>query len=384
MLLIKNGYIKPIVGADIPCGCVLIGDDGKILEIAPEIVPQAGTTVIDAEGRLVTPGCVEAHCHVGLGAEFMTNILSAEHNESVDPLTPHLRAEDGFNPADQAVANALTGGVTTLCAGPGSANVIGGTFAAIKPYGKRVDNMILKAPVAMKCAFGENPKNAHGKNNKKAPKTRMAVAAMLREQLRKAKAYADAKDAGAIPAYDMKLEALEPVIRKEIPLKIHAHRADDIFTALRIAKEFDLRITLDHCTDGGEIAQELAKEGFPVLVGPSMGKRGKEELMHKSFSTPGVLHKAGLKVSVITDANVTPIEYLALFAGLAASEGLPMEAAWEAITINPAEAMGIADRVGSLEVGKDGDVVIWTADPLTTIGGKAYITVVNGQIAYRK
>ena len=150
MLLIKNGYIKPIVGADIPCGCVLIGDDGKILEIAPEIVPQAGTTVIDAEGRLVTPGCVEAHCHVGLGAEFMTNILSAEHNESVDPLTPPLRAEDGFNPADQAVANALTGGVTTLCAGPGSANVIGGTFAAIKPYGKRVDNMILKAPVAMK------------------------------------------------------------------------------------------------------------------------------------------------------------------------------------------------------------------------------------------
>ena len=384
MILIKNGHIKPIVGQELPQGCVLIGDDGKIVSVAARISAPEGATVIDAEGRLVTPGCVEAHCHVGLGAEFMTNILSAEHNESVDPITPHLRAEDGFNPADQAVANALTGGVTTLCAGPGSANVIGGSFAAIKPYGYRVDDMILKAPVAMKCAFGENPKNAHGKNSKKSPKTRMAVAAMLREQLRKAAAYVAAKDAGANPAYDMKLEALEPVIRKEIPLKVHAHRADDIFTAIRIAKECDVRITLDHCTDGGEIAQDLAKEGFPALVGPSFGKRSKEELMHKSFTTPGVLHKAGVKVSVITDANVTPVEYLTLFAGLAASEGLPMEAAWEAITINPAEAMGIADRVGSLEPGKDGDVVIWTADPLTTIGGKAYITIVNGEIAYKK
>ena len=384
MLLIKNGHIKPIVGQELRQGCVLIGDDGKIVSVAAQISAPEGATVIDAEGRLVTPGCVEAHCHVGLGAEFMTSILSAEHNESVDPITPHLRAEDGFNPADQAVANALTGGVTTLCAGPGSANVIGGSFAAIKPYGHRVDDMILKAPVAMKCAFGENPKNAHGKNSKKSPKTRMAVAAMLREQLRKARAYVEAKDSGANPAYDMKMEALEPVIRKEIPLKIHAHRADDIFTAIRIAKECDVRITLDHCTDGGEIAQDLAKEGYPALIGPSFGKRSKEELMHKSFATPGVLHKAGVKVSVITDANVTPVEYLTLFAGLAASEGLPMEAAWQAITINPAEAMGIADRVGSLEPGKDGDVVIWTADPLTTIGGRAYITIVNGQIAYKK
>ena len=384
MLLIKNGYIKPIVGEDIEGGSVLIGDDGKILSVGKDITAPEGAEVIDAQGRLVTPGCVEAHCHVGLSAEFMTGILSAEHNESVDPITPHLRAEDGFNPADKAVSNALTGGVTTLCAGPGSANVIGGTFAAIKPYGKRVDTMILKAPVAMKCAFGENPKNAHGKTSKKAPKTRMAVAAMLREQLRKARAYVAAKDAGAAPNYDAKLEALEPVIRKEIPMKIHAHRADDIFTAIRIAKECDVKITLDHCTDGGSIAEELAKEGYPVLVGPSFGKRSKEELYAKSFATPGILHKAGLKVSIISDANVTPIQCLPLFAGLAASEGLPMKAAWEGITINPAEAMGIADRVGSLEPGKDGDVVIWTADPLTTIGGKAYITVIDGKIVYQK
>lgn len=384
MLLIKNGYIKPIVGADIPCGCVLIGDNGKIAAVGENIAAPEGAQVLDAQGRLVTPGCVEAHCHIGLGAEYLTNILSGEHNESVDPVTPHMRAIDGINPADQALANALTGGVTTACTGPGSANVIGGTFAAIKTYGTRIDDMVVRHPVAMKCAFGENPKNNHGKNAKRSPKTRMAVAAMLREQLGKAKAYVQNKDAGNTPAFDMKLEALEPVIRKQIPLKVHAHRADDIFTAIRIAREFDLNITLDHCTDGACIAQELAKEGFPALVGPSMGKRSKEELQHKSFATPGVLHNAGVKICIISDANVTPVEYLPMFAGLAASEGLPMEAAWKAITIHPAEVMGIADRVGSLEPGKDGDVVIWTADPLTTIGGKAYTTIVDGKVVYQK
>ena len=384
MLLIQNGHIKPIVGQELEKGCVLIGDDGKIVSVAENIEAPAGAVVIDAEGRLVTPGCVEAHCHVGLGAEFMGSALVVDYNESVDPITPHMRAEDGFDPTDRAVSNALKGGITTLCAGPGSGNVIGGTFAAIKTYGICVDEMILKAPVAMKCAFGENPKNAHGKNNKKAPKTRMAIAAMLREQLRKAAAYVAAKDAGNVPAYDMKLEALEPVIRKEIPLKVHAHRADDIFTAIRIAKECNVRITLDHCTSGGTIAEYLAKEGYPVLVGPSFGKRGKEELLHKGFATPGILHKAGLEVSIISDANVTPIECLPLFAGLAACEGLPMEAAWRAITINPAKAMGIADRVGSLEPGKDADIVIWTADPLTTIGGRAHTAIINGKIAYQK
>lgn len=383
MLLIKNGYIKPIVGEDIPGGCVLIGDDGKILSVAEKVEAPAGAAVIDAEGRLVTPGCVEAHCHIGLSAEFMTSLMPGEHNESVDPLTPHMQAIDGLNPNDQAIPNALTGGVTTACTGPGSANVVGGTFAAIKLYGNRADDMVFRSPVAMKCAFGENPKNAHGKN-KKAPKTRMAIAAMLRDILRRTQFYAAAKDQGAIPSYDPKLEAMEPVIRRQLPLKVHAHRSDDIFTAIRIAKEFDIRIMLDHCTDGGEIAQQLAEEGYPVLVGPSFGKRSKEELRHKGFSTPGKLYAAGLKVSIISDANVTPLECLPLFAGLAASEGLPMEEAWRAITINPAETMGIADRVGSLEPGKDGDVVIWTADPLTTIGGKAYTTIIEGKVVYQK
>jgi len=384
VLFIKNGYIKTMAGPDIPNGCVLIGDDGKIVAIEENINAPEGAQVIDAEGRLVTPGCVEGHCHVGLGVEYLTNILSAEHNESVDPMTPQLRAVDGFNPADQAVANARAGGVTTICTGPGSANIIGGAFAALKTYGTRVDDMILRFPVAMKCAFGENPKNAYGKNAKKAPKTRMAIASMLREQLGKAKAYVQSKDDGNTPAYDVKLEALEPVIRKQIPLKVHAHRADDIFTAIRIAREFDLNITLDHCTDGSLIAKELAKEGFPALVGPSLGKRSKEELQHKTFSTPAALHDAGVKVCIISDANVVPIEYLPLYAGLAASEGLPLEAAWRAITINPAEAMGIADRVGSLEVGKDGDVVIWTADPLTAVAAKAYTTIIDGKVVHQR
>ena len=383
MLLIKNGHIKPMVGTDIPKGCVLIGDDGKIQAVGENLAAPADAQVIDAEGRLVTPGCIEGHCHIGLGPEFMGNVQVSDYNESTDPITPHMRAIDGFNPTDSSVTNALRGGVTIACTGPGSGNIIGGQFAAVKLAGTRVDDMILKAPVAMKCAFGENPKNAYGQKGNKAPKTRMAIAAMLRDFLYKAKNYRDAKAAGEQPSFDIKLEAMLPVMNREIPLKIHAHRADDIFTAIRIAKEFDLRFMLDHCTDGGEIADALAAEGVCALVGPSFGKRGKEELRHKSFTTPGKLHAAGIKIGIITDANVTPIQYLPLFAGIAASEGLPMEEAWKAITIHPAQIMGISHRVGSLEPGKDGDVVIWTADPLTTIGGKAYITIVDGKVAYQ-
>lgn len=384
MLLVKNGHIKPIVGQELETGCVLIGDDGKILSVAEDIAAPEGAQVIDAEGRLVTPGCVEGHCHVGLGAEFMGSALIVDYNESTDPITPQMRGIDGFNPMDAAVTNALMGGVTTACTGPGSRNIIGGQFAALKLAGNRVDDMILKAPVAMKCAFGENPKNAYGASGNKAPRTRMAIAAMLRDFLQKAKAYRDAKAAGQQPAYDSKLEAMLPVMNREIPLKVHAHRADDIFTAIRIFKEFDLWFVLDHCTDGGEIAPALAKEGVCALVGPSFGKRSKEELMHKSFTTPGKLHAAGVKIGIITDANVSPIQYLPLFAGIAASEGLPMEEAWKAVTINPAQIMGISDRVGSLEPGKDGDLVIWTADPLTTVGGRAYTTIIDGKVVYQR
>ena len=381
MLLIKNGYIKPMVGEDIENGCVLIGDDGKIVSVGKDISVDGNVLVIDAGGRLVTPGCVEAHCHIGVHNSAM-RWEGADYNDTSDPITPQMRAIDGINPMDEAFDLAIKNGVTTACTGPDSANVVGGTFVAIKLVGKRIDNMIVKDPAAMKCAFGENPKGVYGQNSRKAPVTRMATAAMLRELLFKAKNYYEAKQNGKEPSFDMKLEAMIPVIKKEIPLKAHAHRADDIFTAIRIAKEFDVLLTLDHCTDGELIADELAMEGYPAFIGPSFGSKTKIELNHKDFKTSAALHNAGVPVSIITDAPVIPLQYLPMCAGFASDAGLPYEEAWKAITINPATQIGIGDRVGSLEAGKDGDVVIWQADPLKTVGASAYITVVDGKVVY--
>lgn len=382
MLLIKNGYIKTMAGPDLHTGSVLIGDDGKIAAIATSLDAPEGTHVIDAEGRLVTPGCVDAHCHIGLHNEAV-GWEGMDYNEIIDPLTPQLRAIDSINPMDESFPLALQGGVTTACTGPGSANVVGGTFTAIKLYGKRVDKMIVKDPIAMKCAFGENPKRCYGQQSKKSPMTRMGTAALLRELLFKTQRYLADKKAGKNPPFDMKLESMIPVIEGNLPLKAHAHRADDILTSIRIAKEFGVKLTLDHCTDGSVIADELAEEGYPAFVGPSLGSKSKIELINKSFTTPSVLTKAGVKVSIVTDAPVIPLQYLPMCAALAANSGLDVEEAWKAITINPAESIGIADRVGSLEVGKDGDVVIWTADPMTTVGASSYVTIVDGKVVYR-
>ena len=379
MLLIKNAHIKTMAGAELENGCILVDDNGKIAQVAENITAE-GAQVIDAEGRLVTPGCVEAHCHVGLSTTAM-RWEGSDLNEKTDPVTPQLRAIDSIYPQDERLADGLAGGVTTVCTGPGSSNVVGGTFVAIKLAGRRVDDMIVKYPVAMKCALGENPKSAFGQA-KKAPITRMGAASLLRELLFKAKAYYEEVEAGKNPKFDMKLEAMLPVMRGEIPLKCHAHRADDILTSIRIAKEFGVKLTLDHCTDGSCIADILGKEGYPAIVGPAFGVKTKPEMRSKRFETAGDLYRAGVKICITTDASVTPIETLPLCAGLAASKGLPMEEAWKAITINPAEIMNIADRVGSLEVGKDADIVIWNADPLTTIGGCAYITIVDGKIVY--
>ena len=381
MLLIKNGHVKTMTGEEYENGCVLIGDDGKIAAVGTDICAD-GAQVIDAGGRLVTPGCVEAHCHIGVDNSKM-RWEGMDYNEMSDPVTPHMRAIDGINPIDETFPLALACGVTTACTGPGSANVVSGTFAAIKLAGNRVDDMIVKNPLAMKIAFGENPKGCYGQRGGKSPITRMATAALLRELLFKARNYVKAKEDGKEPNFDMKLEAMIPVIKKEIPLKAHAHRADDIFTAIRIAKEFDLPITLDHCTDGSLIADELAEEGYPAFVGPTFGGKSKIELINKSFDTPKDLVKAGLKVSIITDAPVIPIQYLPMCAGLAVNAGLDTEEAWKAITINPAESTGIGDRVGSLEAGKDGDVVIWTADPMTTLGAESYTTILDGKVVYR-
>ena len=380
MLLIKNGYIKPITSAEIQNGCILVGGDGKILQIAENIAAPAGAQVIDAEGRLVTPGCVEAHCHIGLDG---IATREKDYNENLNPIAPNVQALDGIDPTEEGLKNAIMGGVTCGCVTPGSSNILGGYACAIKFHGIRVDDMVVKNPAAMKGAMGENPKRRHGQTNKKPPVTRMGIAAMLREELQKTVNYRDAKAAGKNPGYDAKLEAMIPVVNGELTLKIHAHRADDIFTAIRIAKEFNLKISLDHVTEGALIAPELAKENIPLIIGPSWGSKSKQELDNKTFATAGILHKAGCKVCITTDAPVMPIDKLPMAAGLCAAEGLPMEAAWKAITIHPAEVLEIADRVGSLEVGKDADIVIWTADPLTTISGKAYITIVDGKIVYQ-
>ena len=382
MILIQNAHILPVIGEEIRNGCLLI-DEGKIAGIGESLSYPSSAEIIDAGGRLLTPGCIDAHCHIGLDNEAM-GWEGADYNEIIDPITPQMRAIDSINPLDEAFPNALRGGVTTACTGPGSANVVGGTFAVIKLSGKRVDKMILKNPAAMKCAFGENPKNCYGRDGRKAPMTRMGTAALLRELLYKTKNYYEEKQSGKNPSFDMKLEAMIPVVSGEIPMKCHCHRADDILTAIRIAKEFELNITLDHCTDGELIADELAEEKFPVLVGPSLGHKSKIELAHKSFTTPGTMMRAGLLVCIITDAPVIPLQYLPMCAGLAVNSGMDPKEAWKAITINPARVLGVDDRVGSLEIGKDADLVIWTKNPLENIGGEASLTMLDGKTVYRK
>lgn len=361
-------------------GDILI-DNGKIKAVGKDLAVDA-KQVIDASGFNIYPGLIEAHCHLGLH-ESSIQFEGNDVNESTDPITPQLRAIDGINPMDETVRLACSHGVTSVCAGPGSANVIGGTFTTYKTNGTCIDKMIIKDNVAMKVAFGENPKRVY--QNSKI-KTRMQTAAYLRETLLKTKEYLAKKEAAGDdiskrPALDMKLEAMIPVIQKKMPLKIHAHRADDILTALRIVKEFDLNCTLDHCTEGHLILDEVKASGFPALVGPSLGNKSKFELKEKSFNTPGILNKAGVKIAIITDSPVIPQEYLSLCAALAVKHGLDEMEALKAITINPAEILGIADRVGSLESGKDADLVFVKGN-LLSYEAEVMKTMINGEIVY--
>lgn len=386
MIFIKNGKIFTMTGEVIENGCILI-KDGKILEVGKDLVAPLDAKVVDAEGRMVLPGFVEAHSHLGMWEEGI-GFEGSDGNEMVDPVTPHLRAIDGINPMDISFKEAYIGGVTAAVTGPGSANVIGGMAVALKTYGKRVDDMIIREPIAMKIAFGENPKRVY-ESQKKSPITRMATAAILRENLFKAKNYLEKKelakeDPSKMPEFDMKMEALAKVLKKEIPLKAHAHRADDIFTALRIAKEFDVDITLDHCTEGHLIADYLAEEGKGAIVGPTLSNRSKFELKNLTFDTPRILHEAGVKVAITTDSPVIPLQYLPICAGLAHKSGLDEMEALKAITINAAEIVGIDDRVGSIEVGKDADIVIYDSNPIKDIDCKTYMTIINGEIIYKK
>ncbi|MCI8528362.1 MAG: amidohydrolase [Lachnospiraceae bacterium] len=361
MLYVKNGMIHDAIHREAFRGSILI-EDGKIKAIDREdTIGEAseGVRIIDAEGLHVYPGFVEAHGHIGLDG-YGIGYEGKDFNEVNDIVCPQMRGIDGVKPMDPAFRKAAAAGVTCVCVGPGSANVLGGTFTTIKTVGKRVDDMVVRDNVAMKCAFGENPKRVY---RDKKDSSRMTTAALLREMLFKAREYMDKKDAAGTdvskkPAFDMKMEALLPVLRREIPLKAHAHASEDLFTALRIAKEFDVRITLEHVTEGHLIVEELAKENVPLAVGPSLTSATKFELRNKSWTTPGVLAAAGCQVSIITDSPVIPQEYLPLCAGLAVAAGMDPFAALQAITINPAKHAGIEDRVGSLEVGKDADIVI--------------------------
>jgi imidazolonepropionase-like amidohydrolase len=385
MILIKNGKVFTMEGKIYERASILI-EDGKIKEIGENLVAPLDAEIIDVEGKIIMPGFIDAHCHLGMWEDAI-GFEGADGNEMTDPVTPHLRAIDGINPMDRTFKEALEGGVTCVATGPGSANVIGGQFAAIKTYGDRIDNMILKEPLAMKCAFGENPKRVY-MEKKRSPMTRMATAAILRENLMKAKEYAmkvkEAKeDSTKKPAFDIKMESMQKVINKEIPIKAHAHRADDILTAIRIAKEFDVRITLEHCTEGHLIAHHIRDEKIAAIVGPSFGYRSKFELKNLTFDTPGILSKAGVKVAIMTDHPVIPIQHLNLCASLAVKAGMDEEEALKAITINAAEIMEVQDRVGSIKEGKDADIVIWSAHPFD-IKAEALYTIINGEVVYKK
>ena len=362
-LILQNGRIHDAIHPEAYTADIQI-ENGTIKAIGANLPVPEGAKTEDLSGLEVFPGFVEAHGHTGLDG-YGIGYEGADYNEMNDPVCPQLRAIDGIQPFDKALREAREGGVTTLCVGPGSANVLGGTFAVIKPVGRRVDDMCLIKEAAMKCAFGENPKRCY---RDKGISSRMSTASKLREALFKAREYKNKKDAAKddpskAPAFDMKLEALIPVLEKKIPLKAHAHQADDLFTALRIAREFDVNITLEHVTEGHLVADLLAKENVPLAVGPSLGHATKFELRNKSWITPGVLAKAGCQVSIITDSPVIPQKYLRICAGLAVQSGMDPFDALKAITINPAKHIGAADCVGSLEVGKDADIVVTDGCP---------------------
>ena len=337
-------------------------DKGVFTEVGTNLTANEGEDVQDLNGLFVFPGLVESHCHLGM-EETAIRFEGDDVNEITDPITPNMRGIDGCNPMDETVELALKGGVTTVAAGPGSANVLGGTFFAYKTKGNCIDEMTIQNPIAMKAAFGENPKRCY--QGKKID-TRMQISALLRETLEKTKEYLAKKEAGKDVAYDQKLEAMIPVVKRELPLKCHAHRADDILTAIRIAKEENIKITLDHVTDARCILPQIKESGFPCICGPALTHKSKFELANMSFETPNELYKAGILFSIITDSPVIPQQYLSLSAALAAKAGLPEYEAIKAITINPAKILGLDNRVGSIKVGKDADFVICTKNILDT------------------
>lgn len=384
-MLIIHGNIKSMEERDYEDGFIRIVDGkiaaiGDMTECPQDLSGGSGEEeVLNARGNLVMPGIIEAHCHMGI-TEEKKGMEGDDCNENVNPVTPYLRAIDAINPMDAAFNDALQAGITSAMIGPGSANVVGGQFAFVKTHGRCIDHMIVKAPAAMKVAFGENPKvNYSGQGT--SPSTRMAIAAMLREELSKAVAYRQKKEQDPDMETDFRYECWLPVLRGEIPLKAHVHRADDILTAVRIAKEFGLRMTLDHCSEGHLIMEELQEAGFPAIVGPDMASRNKIEVQNMAFKTAGLLAGHGILTAITTDHPVSKIQFLPVCAGLAVKAGMPEEEGLRSITINAARICGVEERVGSLCVGKDGDVVIFGGSPMEVFT-RALCTIIEGKIVY--
>lgn len=378
--LIKNAEIITMTGENYKNGCILF--DEKILYIGEEI-PSDADEIIDAEGKIVMPGLIDAHCHVGMFEDSL-GFEGDDGNEDSDPVMPHLRAIDGINPFDRGFSDARNAGVTAVVTGPGSANPVGGQFAAVKTYGICIDDMIIKAPAAMKMALGENPKCVYNEKEE-APVTRMGTMALIRElfiksqeYLRQLEAYEENSEDNEKPEFDMKLEAMIPVLRREIPVKIHAHRADDICSAIRIGKEFNVDVTIEHCSDGDAVAPILEREKLPVMLGPTLSDRSKPELRNLTFDTYKNLSDRGLDVAIITDHPEITIENLPLCAAMAVKHGMNEEKALEAITITAAKNCRIDDKIGSLSVGKDADIAVFTDLP-TRFDAVCAMTFIDGK-----
>jgi len=377
---ITGGYVVPVAGPPIEGGTVLV-QDGKIVAVGAGVEVPDGVPVVDAAGGWVLPGFVEAHGHLGVHEEG-EGWAGQDTNEMTDPNGARLRALDAINAADQGFADALTGGVTTAVIKPGSGNVIGGQTVAVKCWGRTADEMLLRNPVSVKSALGENPKRVYG-DQKKLPSTRQGVAAVIRDAFTKAQDYVARREAADGPFdRDPTSEVLAKVLSGELPWCQHCHRADDIATALRLADEFGYKLIVNHGTEGHLIADLLAERGVPVVIGPLFTSRSKVEVRQRSLRNPGILARAGVEIAITTDHPVVPIHFLVHQATLAVKEGLDRRVALESITVNPARIMGLDDRVGSLAPGLDGDVVIWSGDPLDVMS-RALKVFVSGREVYR-
>lgn len=384
MILIKNADLYTMdEGGRVERGDVLM-DGAKIIAVGQNL-SAPGAKVFDARGRVLMPGIVDAHCHIGMWEDGM-GFEGADGNEVVEPVSPALRALDAVNPVDPCFREAIAGGVTTVSTGPGSANVIGGQFLAMKTAGRTMGEMVIKEPQSLKSAFGENPKRCYS-GLKKSPSTRMATAAIFREAFIKAREYmekAENSDPEKRPARDLGLEVMASALRGELPVKMHAHRADDIMTAVRLATEFGLKATIDHCTEGYLILDELKKANIVgCILGPLFSERSKIELRNMAFRAPYEFYKAGVPFALMTDHPVIPIQHLRVQAGICVSEGLPEYEAMKAITINAAKMIGLEDKVGSIREGKDADVVLYEGDPLDC-RSRAVLTVINGDVVFEK